>query len=102
MSTRTLSRKVIPLLDRVLIQRVKAVEKTKAGILIPEKAQETLPEGTVVAVGPGAFDKNGNRIPVSVAVGDKVLLPNYGGSNIKVDSEEMLLFRDSEILAKLE
>lgn len=66
MSTRTLFRKVIPLLDRVLIQRVKAVEKTKAGILIPEKAQETLPEGTVVAVGPGAFDKVGISLIIIV------------------------------------
>jgi chaperonin GroES len=102
MSTRTLSHKVISFLNRVLVQHVKAVEKTKAGILIPEKVQETLPEGTVLAVGRGAFDGNGNHIPVCGAVGDKVLLPNYDGSNIKVDSEELLLFRDSEILAKLE
>jgi chaperonin GroES len=102
MSTRTLSRKVIPLLDRVLVQRIKPAEKTKSGILIPEKAQETLNEGTVLAVGPGALDKEGKRIPPSLREGDRVLLPSYGGSNVKIDSEELLLFRESEILAKIE
>ncbi|KAG2172053.1 hypothetical protein NQZ79_g6300 [Umbelopsis isabellina] len=92
---------IVPLLDRVLVQRIKAQEKTASGILIPEKAQETLNEGYVVAVGKGALDKDGKHIPTQVNVGDKVLLPPYGGSNVKLDSEEFLLFRDAEILAKV-
>ncbi|KAH8551840.1 chaperonin GroS [Umbelopsis sp. PMI_123] len=92
---------IVPLLDRVLVQRIKAQEKTASGILIPEKAQETLNEGYVVATGKGALDKDGKHIPTQVNVGDKVLLPPYGGSNVKINSEEFLLFRDSEILAKV-
>ena len=95
-------KRVIPLLDRVLIQRVKAVERTKAGIFIPEKSQETLNEGIVVSVGPGSRDDKGTIVPCSVAAGDSVLLPPYGGNVVKLGEEEYLLFRDSEILAKLE
>ncbi|KAJ3207491.1 10 kDa heat shock protein [Clydaea vesicula] len=94
-------KKIIPLFDRVLIQRVKAAERTASGIYIPEKAQETLNEGLVVAVGPGAF-VDGKLQPVALKNGERVLLPPYGGSAVKVGSEEYLLFRDSEILAKLE
>ncbi|KAI9227908.1 MAG: chaperonin Cpn10 [Piptocephalis tieghemiana] len=101
MPTRRLSKTIVPLFDRILVQRVKAAEKTSSGILIPEKAQETLNEGTVLAVGPGSLDKDGKRVPVSLAKGDTVLLPPYGGSNVKVQDQEMLLFREDEILAKI-
>ncbi|KAI9293895.1 chaperonin GroS [Neoconidiobolus thromboides FSU 785] len=100
--SRQLSKKVVPLLDRVLVQRVKAEEKTASGIFIPQKAQETLNEGNVIAVGPGHHNNDGNLIPVSVKPGDRVLLPPYGGSNVKIDNDEYLLFKDSEILAKIE
>ncbi|KAI8992496.1 chaperonin GroS [Pilobolus umbonatus] len=93
--------KYLPLLDRVLIQRIKPQEKTAAGIFIPQKAQETLNEGYVVAVGKGKLNSAGEHIPTQVAVGDKVILPAYGGSPVKVSSEEYLLFHDSEILAKV-
>ncbi|KAI9012074.1 chaperonin GroS [Phycomyces nitens] len=93
---------IVPLLDRVLVQRIKAQEKTAAGIFIPEKAQETLNQGHVVAVGKGALNKEGGHIPLQVAVGDKIILPPYGGSVVKIQDEEFLLFRDSEILAKVE
>ncbi|KAK9700722.1 mitochondrial heat shock protein Hsp10 [Basidiobolus ranarum] len=96
------AKQIIPLLDRILVQRVKAEHKTASGILIPEKAQETLNEGRVIAIGKGALDRDGKHIPVSVKEGDKVLLPPYGGSVVKVDKEEFLLLRDSEILAKIE
>ncbi|CAO3623967.1 unnamed protein product [Cunninghamella blakesleeana] len=92
---------IVPLLDRVLVQRIKAQEKTASGIFIPEKAQETLNEGIVVAVGKGALDKEGKHIPLQVSSGDRVILPPFGGSNVKLGSEEYLLYRDSELLAKV-
>ncbi|CAG8484004.1 27021_t:CDS:2 [Dentiscutata erythropus] len=91
---------IVPLLDRVLVQRIKSQQKTAAGILIPEKSLETLNEGKVIAVGKGALDKEGKHIPNQVKPGDRVLLPSYGGSTLKVEEEEYSIFRDSEILAK--
>ncbi|KAJ3096108.1 10 kDa heat shock protein [Phlyctochytrium planicorne] len=95
-------KRIVPLFDRVLIQRLKAAERTAAGIYIPEKAQETLNEGVVIACGPGATNKDGKITPLSVKAGDKVLLPPFGGANVKVNNEEYLLFSEKEILAKLE
>ncbi|KAJ1845806.1 mitochondrial heat shock protein Hsp10, partial [Coemansia sp. RSA 2703] len=98
-------KRVIPLLDRVLIERVKAETKTASGIFIPEKAVEKLNEGVVVAVGPGNVTKDGTTIPTGLAEGDRVLLPSYGGSPIKLDSlkdKDYLLYRAEEILAKLQ
>ncbi|KAJ3127885.1 10 kDa heat shock protein [Physocladia obscura] len=95
------AKKIAPLFDRVLIQRVKAAERTASGLFIPEKAQETLNEGLVVAAGPGAADKNGNLQPLAVKVGDRVLLPPYGGSTVKFGGEEFLLYTDKDILARL-
>ena len=66
---------VIPLLDRVLVQRVKADTKTASGIFLPESSVEKLNEAKVLAVGPGALDKQGNRLPMGVAIGDRVLIP---------------------------
>ncbi|KAJ3045650.1 10 kDa heat shock protein [Rhizophlyctis rosea] len=96
----SVSKRLIPLLDRVLVQRVKAAERTKSGLFIPEKAQENQNEGLVVAVGPGARGKDGQIIPVSVKEGERVLLPQYGGSTVKIDGNEFLLLKDEEILAK--
>ncbi|KAL0945236.1 hypothetical protein HGRIS_000749 [Hohenbuehelia grisea] len=94
---------VVPLLDRVLVQRFKAETKTAAGIFLPTSAtQSPLPEATVIAVGPGAPDKNGNVIPTQVKAGDRVLLPGWGGNPIKVGDEEYHLFKDAEILAKIQ
>ncbi|KAK0521825.1 mitochondrial heat shock protein Hsp10 [Tilletia horrida] len=93
---------VVPLLDRVLVQRFKAEQKTASGLFLPSTATSSpLPEATVLAAGPGAHDKDGKLIPVSVQPGDKVLLPGWGGNSIKVGDEEYLLVRDSEILAKI-
>ncbi|KAK9372714.1 chaperonin 10-like protein [Lipomyces chichibuensis] len=94
-------RGVVPLLDRILVQRMKAEAKTASGLYIPEKNVEKLSEAKVLAVGPGALDKDGKRIIPSVAPGDKVLIPPFGGSTVKIGDEDYLLFRDSEILAKL-
>lgn len=93
-------RKLIPLFDRVIVQRLVAETTTAGGIVLPEKSVGKINEGTVVAVGPGGRDTSGNTVPVSVAVGDSVLLPEYGGTKIEMDSEEFILFRDSEILGK--
>ncbi|EPZ31608.1 Zn-dependent exopeptidase [Rozella allomycis CSF55] len=98
------AKKILPLLDRVLVQRVKPVEKTASGIYIPEKAQSSLNRGVVLAVGPGAVDREGNRIPMNVKVGDKVILPNFSGTLIKEGKEtedECFIYRDSELLAKI-
>ncbi|CAN6633822.1 10 kDa heat shock protein, mitochondrial [Trichomonascus vanleenenianus] len=92
---------IVPLLDRVLVQRAKAEAKTASGIYIPEKNVEKLNEADVLAVGPGAVTKHGERIPVSVQAGDRVLIPPFGGSTVKVGDQEYTLFRDSEILAKI-
>ncbi|KKZ64399.1 chaperonin GroES [[Emmonsia] crescens] len=92
---------LVPLLDRVLVQRIKAEAKTASGIFLPESSVKELNEAKVLAVGPGALDKKGNRISMGVTVGDKVLIPQYGGSPVKIGEEEYSLFRDSEILAKI-
>lgn len=79
---------IVPLLDRVLVQRFKAEAKTASGLYLPSSATKSpLPEATVVAAGPGALTKTGQTVPMSVKAGDKVLLPGWGGSSIKVGDE---------------
>merc|ERR1712146_419183 len=89
-----------PLLDRVLVQRVAAVQKTAGGILLPESVQSKVNEGTVIAVGPGGRTREGSTIPMNVAVGDSVLLPEYGGTSVKFGDDEYHIFRDEDILGK--
>lgn len=85
------------------MQRAEALTQTKGGIVIPEAAQSKISQGTIVAVGPGARNKNGDTIPISLSVGDKVLLPEFGGTKVKLDDDkEYHLFRENDILAKLE
>ncbi|PVU99829.1 hypothetical protein BB560_005435 [Smittium megazygosporum] len=99
------SRKIIPLFDRVLIERIKPQAKTASGIFLPEKAVEKLPEGVVLAVGPGKVTSEGKALPMSIKVGDRVLLPSYGGNTVKIESEkdrDILLLHENEILAKLD
>ncbi|KAK7867512.1 hypothetical protein R5R35_009414 [Gryllus longicercus] len=96
------ARKLIPLFDRVLIQKAEAITKTKGGIVIPEKAQGKVIHGTVIAVGPGARNNDGKHVPPTVKVGDKVLLPEYGGTKVELEeSKEFHLYRETDILAKL-
>uniref|UniRef100_A0A3B4Y703 10 kDa heat shock protein, mitochondrial n=1 Tax=Seriola lalandi dorsalis TaxID=1841481 RepID=A0A3B4Y703_SERLL len=90
-------RKFLPLFDRVLVERFTAETVTKGGIMLPEKAQGKVLEATVVAVGPGS---KGNVTPVSVKVGEKVLLPEYGGTKVILDNKDYFLFRDGDILGK--
>ncbi|EOA82277.1 mitochondrial heat shock protein Hsp10 [Exserohilum turcicum] len=101
MSTIKSIRSIAPLLDRILVQRIKPEAKTATGIFLPETAVKDLNEAKVIAVGPGAIDKDGKRIAPSVQPGDKVLIPQFGGSPIKVGDEELSLFRDAELLAKI-
>lgn len=93
-------RKFLPLLDRVLVERSAAETVTKGGIMLPEKSQGKVLHGTVVAVGSGGKGKGGEIQPVSVKVGDKVLLPEYGGTKVVLDDKDYFLFRDSDILGK--
>lgn len=98
------TRRLIPLLDRVLVQRAEALTKTKGGIVLPEKAQSKVLEGTVIAVGPGARNaQTGQHVALGVSVGEKVLLPEYGGTKVDLgDTKEYHLFRESDILAKID
>ena len=94
---------MVPLLDRVLVQRFKPETKTATGIFLPSSSSSTpMPEASVIAAGPGAPNKDGQVVPTSVTPGDQVLLPSWGGNQIKVGDEEYLLIRDSEILAKIQ
>eukprot|EP00456_Euglypha_rotunda_P082872 TRINITY_DN8176_c0_g1_i7.p1 TRINITY_DN8176_c0_g1~~TRINITY_DN8176_c0_g1_i7.p1 ORF type:complete len:112 (+),score=18.00 TRINITY_DN8176_c0_g1_i7:96-431(+) len=91
-----------PLYDRVLVRRAAAQTKSAGGVLLPESAQEKLNQGEVVAVGPGGRTSEGKTLQLAVKVGDKVILPDYGGTQIKLDgSEDFLLFRDSDLLGIL-
>ncbi|ODV90039.1 hypothetical protein CANCADRAFT_99888 [Tortispora caseinolytica NRRL Y-17796] len=92
---------ITPLMDRVLVQRLKAENKTASGLYIPEKNVEKLSEASVLAVGPGRTTPEGNIVSPAVKVGDRVLIPPFGGSTVKVGDEDYLLFRDSEILARI-
>lgn len=95
-------KKFLPLFDRVLVERFAAEVKTKSGLMLPEKSVGKVLEATVVAVGPGSRDRDGKVIPPSVKSGDKVLLPEYGGTKVTLEEKEYFLFRDSDILGKFE
>jgi chaperonin GroES len=91
-----------PLGDRVLIRPKETEEKTASGIVLPDTAKEKPQEGEIIAVGPGAKDENGNRIPMDVKEGDKVLYSKYSGTEVKIDGVEHLILRESDILAIIE
>jgi chaperonin GroES len=91
-----------PLGDRVLVKRVKEEEKTKGGIIIPDTAQEKPQEGEVVAIGPGARDEDGERIPLDVKVGDRILFGKWSGTEVKLDGEELLIMKESDIMGVIE
>ncbi|KAI6239485.1 10 kDa chaperonin [Aphelenchoides fujianensis] len=91
-----------PLFDRVVVERAVADTKTKGGIMIPEKAVGKVLEGKVVAVGPGFRAESGNIVPNSLKVGDRVLLPEYGGSKIVLEEKEYHIFRETDIIGKFD
>ena len=87
-----------PLHDRLVVRRITALEKTKGGIIIPDSAQEKPSEGEVIAVGPGGRDESGKLIPIDLKVGDRVLFGKWSGTEIKLDGEELLIMKESDIM----
>jgi chaperonin GroES len=92
--------KLQPLGDRVVVRPSSEEEVTKGGIILPDTAKEKPQRGVVIAVGPGRLDEEGKRVPMEVKKGDKVIYSKYAGSEIKQDDEEVLILRESDILAK--
>jgi chaperonin GroES len=91
--------KLHPLADHLVVKPSQKDEKTKGGIYLPDTAKEKPQEGEIVAVGPGKMTDDGKRIPMEVKVGDTVIYSKYGGSEIKIDDVEMIILRESDILA---
>ena len=87
-----------PLGDRVLVKRVEEEQKTKGGIIIPDTAKEKPQEGEVLSVGPGARDENGARVVPDVAAGDRILFGKWSGTEVKVDGEDLLIMKESDIM----
>ncbi len=92
--------KLQPLADRVVVKPIEREEVTKGGIVLPDTAKEKPQEGEVVAVGHGRVSDDGKRIPMNVKVGDIVIYAKYGGAEIKIEDEELVILRESDILAK--
>jgi chaperonin GroES len=91
-----------PLHDRVVIRRIESDEKTKGGIIIPDTAKEKPQEGEVIAVGPGARDESGKLVPLHLKAGDRVLFGKWSGTEVKVDGEDLLIMKESDIMGVIE
>ena len=89
-----------PLADGVLVRPIEREEKTKSGIVLPDTVREKPQEGEVVATGPGRMTEDGKRVAMDIVIGDLVVYSRYGGTEIKVDDEELMLLHESDILAK--
>jgi chaperonin GroES len=94
--------KIKPLHDRVLVRRLEQEEKTAGGIIIPDTAKEKPQQGEVLAIGSGTRDESGKTIPLDVKVGDVVLFAKWGGTEVKVDGEDLLVMKESDIIAIVE
>ena len=94
--------KIKPLHDRVVVRRLEQEEKTAGGIIIPDTAKEKPQQGEVLAVGSGARDDNGKTVPLDVKVGDVVLFAKWGGTEVKIDGEDLLVMKESDIIAIIE
>jgi chaperonin GroES len=92
--------KLEPMSDRLVVKPIEQEEVTKSGLVLPDTAKEKPQEGKVLAVGPGRMSEDGKRIPMDVKVGDTVIYAKYGGTEIKVEGEEMMILREGDILAK--
>ena len=90
-----------PLHDRVVVKRIDAEEKTAGGIIIPDSAKEKPSQGEVIAVGPGARDESGKLVPLDVQVGDRVLFGKWSGTEVKIDGQELLIMKESDIMGVL-
>ncbi|MFY9656269.1 MAG: co-chaperone GroES [Methylocystis sp.] len=87
-----------PLHDRVVVKRLEGEEKSKGGIIIPDSAKEKPQEGKIVAVGPGARDEAGKLVPLDLKAGDRVLFGKWSGSEVKIDGEDLLIMKESDVL----
>ncbi len=94
--------KIRPLHDRVLVRRIEQDQKTAGGIIIPDTAQEKPQEGEVVAAGPGARGEDGKLTPLDVKAGDRIMFGKWSGSEVKVDGEELLIMKESDIMGVIE
>jgi chaperonin GroES len=91
-----------PLHDRVVVRRVQSEEKTAGGIIIPDTAKEKPQEGEVIAAGPGGRDEAGKLVPLDVKVGDRILFGKWSGTEVKLDGEELLIMKESDIMGVIE
>ena len=91
-----------PLHDRIVVKRIEGEEKTKGGIIIPDTAKEKPMQGEIVAVGPGARDEQGKVVPLDVKAGDRVLFGKWSGTEVKIDGQDLLIMKESDILGVLE
>jgi len=87
-----------PLHDRVVVKRLEGEEKTKGGIIIPDTVKEKPQEGKIIAVGPGGRDETGKLIPLDVKAGDRILFGKWSGTEVKIDGEDLLIMKESDIL----
>src|SRR4051794_20420239 len=90
--------KLRPLHDRVVVRRIEAQAKTKGGIIIPDTAKEKPSEGEIIGIGPGGRDETGKLIPIDLKVGDRVLFGKWSGTEIRLDGEELLIMKESDIM----
>jgi len=90
-----------PLHDRVVVKRIDADEKTAGGIIIPDTAKEKPSQGEVIAVGPGGRDESGKLIPIDIQVGDRVLFGKWSGTEVKIDGQELLIMKESDVMGVL-
>ena len=91
-----------PLHDRIVIRRIEAEAKSKGGIIIPDTAKEKPQEGEVVAVGPGARDERGKLVPIELQAGNRILFGKWSGTEVKIDGEDLLIMKESDIMGVLE
>ena len=91
-----------PLHDRVVIRRIEEEEKTKGGIIIPDTAKEKPQEGEVIAAGPGARDESGKLVPLDLKAGDRVLFGKWSGTEVKIDGEDLLIMKESDVMGVIE
>ena len=91
-----------PLHDRVAVRRIEAEERTAGGIIIPDTAKEKPQEGEVIAVGPGARDESGKLVPLDLKTGDRVLFGKWSGTEVKIDGEDLLIMKESDVMGVIE
>ena len=93
-------KKIIPVLNRIVVRKIEPQTKTASGIIVQKPEKQNY--GVVLEVGPGAFDQNGKVLPLTCKVGDTVLLPDYGGTSVKLGEQQFEIYRDTDIIARLE